>query len=395
MKPGHIQVFDGLRLTTEHMNHLQGSFHTALQDVRRILGLGKVFYGFEVVRNSENKVTVTPGLAFDRKENRIVCDEPKTLDVEFQDNQKSLYVCIKYDQVQEGIVESTATLIYDSCTILILPDLSEPNENLIVIAELQAKDGNGDFSIVFPTPDDLDVKPGIDNEAEINADETLVQTTRVLERSLECGVIHLNSEPDQKIPIDNALIEALKNNLNQEAKLGHIRFAQFSSIELPIPFQPCALVFDIVLRADIGVETEETAGTSAVWNYLSTSHAEAVIEKDSVRQYGTVMLHGKTRASMPVFQLIDADITQEGIVQIQFKPCSQIPDELEYLRYLGLNVFVQCNAKGSQFIVTSAIWKGTISEGVIDAVIKHKPYVRWEANAAWKAYRTITQNQKI
>ena len=60
MRPGHIQVFDGLRITTEHVNHLQGAFHSALQDVREILGLGQVHAGLEVVKEGEQAITIQP-----------------------------------------------------------------------------------------------------------------------------------------------------------------------------------------------------------------------------------------------------------------------------------------------------------------------------------------------
>ena len=52
MRPGHLNVFDGLRMTTEHMNYLQGSFHSAVQDLRGILGLGLVHKGLEEARGN-------------------------------------------------------------------------------------------------------------------------------------------------------------------------------------------------------------------------------------------------------------------------------------------------------------------------------------------------------
>ena len=40
MQPAQIRVFDGLRLTTEHLNHLQAALRSGVQDLREILGLG-------------------------------------------------------------------------------------------------------------------------------------------------------------------------------------------------------------------------------------------------------------------------------------------------------------------------------------------------------------------
>ena len=172
MKPGKIRVFDGLRVTTEHINHFQGSLRTAIEDIREIIGLGKICYGFEVLKEGENSITIQPGLAFDLQKNRIVCDEPKTLDVSFKSDEgmnDTQYVCIKYVPVEDGQVEGIFTLIWDSCSIIMRPTLPDPEENLILIAKLIESSGEeGNFEIVsFKTTEQIeDLEEGRGSEVE-------------------------------------------------------------------------------------------------------------------------------------------------------------------------------------------------------------------------------------
>jgi hypothetical protein len=142
MRPGHINVFDGLRITTEHMNYLQGSLHSAVQDLREILGLGAVYSGFEVVVEG-NSINVSPGLAFDYQKNRIVSDEPKTIVVSFAANESTKYVSVKYDQIEDGKVEDRFTLVWDSCAIEVWPTLPPANANVVVIARIDKVGRNG------------------------------------------------------------------------------------------------------------------------------------------------------------------------------------------------------------------------------------------------------------
>lgn len=135
MRPGHLNVFDGLRMTTEHMNYLQGSFHSAVQDLRGILGLGVVHKGLEVAVEGGG-VTVQPGLAFDHQGNRIVLDMPITVELNFAAGENTKYVCVKYDQIEDGEVEGRFTLVWDSCGVVLLPELPDAADNIVPLARV-------------------------------------------------------------------------------------------------------------------------------------------------------------------------------------------------------------------------------------------------------------------
>ena len=151
MRPGHLNVFDGLRMTTEHMNYLQGSFHSAVQDLRGILGLGIVHKGLDV-KVEGNSVTVSPGLAFDYQGNRIVLDQEVTVDLNLAADEKTKYVCVKYDQIEDGEVEGRFTIVWDCAGVELQSSLPDPGENLVVIARVDRVNGNGAVNVTKNVP---------------------------------------------------------------------------------------------------------------------------------------------------------------------------------------------------------------------------------------------------
>jgi hypothetical protein len=57
------QFVEGLRVTAEHLQHLQDRLRESVQDLRRTVGLGRVAWGL-LVRLEEGRVRVEPGVAF-------------------------------------------------------------------------------------------------------------------------------------------------------------------------------------------------------------------------------------------------------------------------------------------------------------------------------------------
>lgn len=219
MKPGHIRVFDGLRITTEHMEHLQGSLHSALEDLRTILGLGRVYYGFEVEAEGDDAVVIHPGLAFDRQKNRIVLDEPKTLPVSFAPGEESRYVCVRYDQVEDGQVAGQYTLIWDTCAVELRPDEIDPDDDLIAVARLDRTD-SGAFDVVSLTAHDPDEEAveawDVDEEA---VDEEPVDEESVQED--EAGVEEFDEEAvDEEAEAETGTTETTGVSVSEAAPAG-------------------------------------------------------------------------------------------------------------------------------------------------------------------------------
>src|SRR3954454_11847821 len=73
---------DGLRVTAQHLNHLEASAQQAVGDLRRVLGLAHIGFGFRIeVSEDGTSATLTPGLAFTSGGRRLSLDEGAVLTV--------------------------------------------------------------------------------------------------------------------------------------------------------------------------------------------------------------------------------------------------------------------------------------------------------------------------
>jgi hypothetical protein len=161
MRPAQIRVFDGLRLTTDHVNHLQGALASGFLDFRRILGLGGPQTGLEVSAQDDSSVIIQPGVAFDFHGNRLSCDDPLQLKLTFAAPDQAKFVCLKYEQVEDGKVEGHPTMIWDSCSAVQRDALPGDKENLVTLARV-LKTADGKLSVrppVEPPGIQVDVTP--------------------------------------------------------------------------------------------------------------------------------------------------------------------------------------------------------------------------------------------
>src|SRR4029079_9074989 len=77
----HTHFVDGLRVTAEHLEHMQDRLHDALLDFRRAVGLGRVIWGLRAVLDGAT-VKIEPGCAFSPNGVRLSVDAPETLNVD-------------------------------------------------------------------------------------------------------------------------------------------------------------------------------------------------------------------------------------------------------------------------------------------------------------------------
>ena len=73
---------DGLRVTAQHLNHLEDSAQQAVGDLRRVLGLSRIGFGFRIEVAGDGKTaTLSPGLAFTADGRRLSLDEGAALTI--------------------------------------------------------------------------------------------------------------------------------------------------------------------------------------------------------------------------------------------------------------------------------------------------------------------------
>jgi hypothetical protein len=442
MKPGHIKFFDGLRITTEHMNHLQGSFHSGFQDIRQILGIGKVYYGFEVLPGDEQSVTIQPGLAFDYHKNRIACDETITLEVEFESDENTKYVCVKYEQVEDGLIEGQATLIWDSCSALLREDVPEPEENLIPIAKLvRSENGDGTFEIISllareqdkeseeaaiqdqqPGEAEKDSENGevleeeedfgeagtesassASNEEESAAELTEGAASEPEHWSLQVrqGVMRLAAEPGSQDYLSTVVIQALTEKLisggdSEQEELVFALAEREVALDFPISSLTCQTIISSTFSASQPEENEEPAPTGeeeeipspSRLEFRSTARGEATFTGATIPQFGVSMLQIASDGA----GWWTSELTEQGIAHLPFNALLEgSRDVWDILQYLQLFVRIDRSDDQGFRIICNLLWKGEISEGIILKIRQYRFRFVWSTLIAWKALGELQQ----
>jgi len=453
MRPGHIRVFDGLRLTTEHLEHFQGSLHSALQDIRAVLGLGKVYSGFEVIAASPQAITVQPGLAFDFQRNRIVCDEPKTLEVEFGPEEEAKYLCLKYDQVEDGQVEGHYTLIWDSCDVLLQATMPEPEENLLPIAKLSklAEGENGSFEIIsLVAPEEsaepkeasteMEEPPAEEAAAGSEDGETSEESATLSEVNgggsvegneasamekesageslpeseapayppgpwrlkVQQGVVRLAPKSGNGNYLNTVVLESLQRKLNGKENLSEAELLfTLAEKEVALDFPVDSLTCRALISGSFGfaednpaAEAPATGAASSLYaplKFQATAEGEVTCAPDGVLQFGLTKTHyapGSESGGMPGQS---SELTETGIAHLSFgammKMAENQPVEANWniLPYLQLRLRVDKTARWGFKIICNLLWKGGVSQEIIQKIATAKPSLIWETLVAWKA----------
>ena len=438
MKPGHLEVFDGLRITTEHMEHLQEALHSAVQDLREILGLGKVYTGFDVAAEDAQTIIVMPGLAFDLKKNRIVCDEPQTVPVSFAEGTTALYVCARHETVEDGLVENRPTLIWDSCRVVLRPTPPGPDDNLVPLARLDQTEDGTSFTVVrLPEPEAEQAEPAAteempeEGEAETNGETAAVEPTEAtgeggepVESALEeapaeespeeqdtqdaealapmpplpatwqirQGVAHLSTEQDGPALLSALLTGPLLARLNRDDTNGDAVRVTLAEHHVSLDFAPRDLRCLSLLSAILSIaappsDDEAPDGAATVLTAQARAEGEATFTAVQTAQHGLSTLEGAGAVIAPQrFAL-----TEEGIAHLPLAALAQASFDETEPSLAGvlpqLSLLVQAApASETGFILTAKLaWHGTVTEDHLQALETQTAGFSWQAQVAWKS----------
>lgn len=378
MRPGQIQVFDGLRLTTEHLDHFQGSLHSAIQDIRGILGLGRVFSGFEVAAGEGGTVTVQPGVAFDFRKNRIVSDEPKSVPVTFADATDTAYVCVKYDQIEDRPVEGRFTIIWDDVSFEVRAAPPAVADNLVPLAKVM-RTADGALEVTAYELEDA-------GTADDTAPQTAANTLNVKQ-----GVQRLPEDPAAGAYPAAAFAQELRSALESAdaGTAGAPLVIALASTELAAGFDATTLTCYVTWSATIEATAaspapaEETppaptARTRVVANGSATG--EITRDGDDVAQFGSSTWAGKVR--------IDAD----GIACLPLASAAPVnPSDpgvhdsvAKLLRALELTLRV--SIEGERLKIVCALECTGPFDILLQTLEEHGPRLTWDSRVAWKAF---------
>jgi hypothetical protein len=390
MRPGHIRVFDGLRITTEHMEHLQGSLHSAMQDIREILGLGKVYHGFKVVAEGEGAITIQPGLAFDSKKNRIVCDDPRKLEVAFGPEEKIKYACIKYDQIENGQVEGRPTIVWDSCSALLRTTLPEPSENLLPIAKLIKSAEGETFEIISLIPSPQVEKP-----------ESETIRSRPVRLQIQQNVLRLTADNGMVNYPGTLLIEALKKRLSGAGPSNGELLITIAEKEIGLTFPVSGLTCQTIITGAFSIAEGFTATESPTTverqpqyrnvKFQSTAQGEVTFLDGELSQFGLSRIQTHWNSGSGVNSFAISELTEHGIAHLpfchlwKFLDGGDVDNARNSLQPLQLLISVEGRDGPGFKVVCNLFWKGAVSDEALRVIEEKGAGFTWEVLVAWKA----------
>ena len=90
---------DGMRVTSDHMRHMQDRLREAVLDVRRTIGLGKIGWGLRATL-ADRSVNVTPGIAFSPSGLRLSLDSAAAVPLPDGDGPFRVTLCAEHGDVE-------------------------------------------------------------------------------------------------------------------------------------------------------------------------------------------------------------------------------------------------------------------------------------------------------
>ncbi len=415
MRPSHIRVFDGLRVTTEHMNHLQGSFQSALQEIRQVLGVERVHYGFDVVNDGKGSLTVHPGVAFDRNQNRVVLDEPKTIVVTFIEGQTSQYVCARYVQSEDGNVEGHPTMIWDDCEIAILTDRPDEAEGMICLAKIEkGTDVNAPFVI-------HDLRFGKEHHHDRHADtakgdmkssreETVgdkeVRTSAEAKGtgpriSWNQGVAKCRPKNEGIADLQSLILEPLRARTQggNPQSLENI-LVELGSFDVPSLSESDSVQCESLLSIEIHFTTTNgtepspnrngAESTHRDWRAQSNARGEITQSDGRLLQYGLSQMQCSASGNGVAIPWPPAKLDDGAICVLPFSVFDRtgLSEEqrpfLNLFRYLDMRVFALMGVEGGLKIVCHLNWQGGVTGEHLLLLEKASIGFKWEAMLGWK-----------
>jgi hypothetical protein len=339
MKPSRIRVFDGLRITTEHVNHLQSALSSGIEDLRVIAGWG-IVRGLDVSVDETATVTVAPGMAFDRQGNRIVCDDPLTARVSFKAEDETQYVCLKYEQVENGKVEGQSTLIFDGCSIALQPALPGPRDPYLAIARV------------------------VNDPAGV---KVALLASEALERSESAGQTKAPALQVQQG------IERIRGNLLEIPFSGEPD--ELERQEIPLEFSPASLTSKALLSATVTLLPESSAEGPAE-PPQTEFHFECHADGETTFGESDVIQFSISSSAFP-------DVSESDLARLFLD--LPVSSGLDSLRAAYLALRLARSDAGTIELTCVLGWSAVPSDETVNAIRDRKPSVSWQALVGWKA----------
>ncbi|HVR99852.1 MAG TPA: hypothetical protein VMW27_24725, partial [Thermoanaerobaculia bacterium] len=145
----HSRFIPGLRVTADHLQHLQDRLREAVLDLRRTIGLGRIGWGLRVSAEGGG-VRVEPGIAFGPDGVRIALDAAAVLPLPEGAGPWRLVLVPRNADRASLRVGAEATLVTLSTAAELRPEGEDPGPGTLAIATVE-RDGDGSRATQDPS----------------------------------------------------------------------------------------------------------------------------------------------------------------------------------------------------------------------------------------------------
>ena len=138
--PG-TRFVEGLRVTPAHLNHLQSVAAAAADDLRRVVGLGRVGVGLRIDVDDDGAVTLSPGVGFTRGGAVVRRDEPTVITL--PDDEAELKVGLRAVTLDDDStrVGDQPTIVFGATEVVTGTDLDDAADLLALGSVRREGDG--------------------------------------------------------------------------------------------------------------------------------------------------------------------------------------------------------------------------------------------------------------
>lgn len=136
---GRTRFQDRMRVSREHLDHLQDVLLGAVAEARESGGLGRVSHGLRVEATSGGDVVIGPGAAVDARGRLLLSPEPVELAPEWGEATR-LHVVARHVLRAEGLVKGVPTLLHDDLAFETRAAAPPYEDDAVVFARLERGD---------------------------------------------------------------------------------------------------------------------------------------------------------------------------------------------------------------------------------------------------------------
>ncbi|MDJ0768555.1 MAG: hypothetical protein QNJ12_07155 [Ilumatobacter sp.] len=137
----HSNFVEGLRVTPQHLAHLQDTLAEAVRDLRTVIGVGQIGYGLRLETDG-SAVSLTPGLGFTPGGERLRIEEGATVPVPDGDGPFRVELTQQIDDDPVSRFGDVGTIVFATTLVSVVDDAEPSAPDALSIGTIERIDGD-------------------------------------------------------------------------------------------------------------------------------------------------------------------------------------------------------------------------------------------------------------